>query len=323
VNAALPIEMEIFEKQEIGIENPVRKMFHLDRELAMQPTGNHPVTSISSVTTAWNDLPVLLGANRFQGVKSFGKVLLETVKKEPLLVSGQYGLGRVLAFAGDSTWRWARMGHAVELRRFWRNSVLWMTRREDLQQQDIWLRMDQRRITPGVELSFELGVDSLGSRVVTTDDVRWEVKLVRSGDEAEVVQANRQNQQWVGLLSNLQQPGDYKLAATAFVNNEILGIAQAAFQVIDVQPEKSNPIADITQLKRLAAMTVSDDGAMVAPEKLAEHVGDIIDNAQQLEVEVQVTWQFGRSSGSAWLILTIISSLFTLEWFLRKKFGLV
>jgi uncharacterized membrane protein len=323
MNAALPIEMEIFEKQEIGVENPVRKMFHLDRELAMQPTGNHPVTSISSVPTAWNDLPVLLGANRFQGVKSFGKVLLETVKQEPLLVSGQYGLGRVLAFAGDSTWRWARMGHAVELRRFWRNSVLWLARREDLQQQDIWLRMDQRRITPGVELSFELGVDSLGSRVVTADDMRWEVKLVRSEDEAKVVQVSRQNQQWVGMLSNLQQPGDYKLSATAFVNNEVLGIAQAAFQVIDVQPEKSNPIADITQLKRLAAMTVSDGGAMVAPEKLAEHVGDIIDNAQQLEVEVQVTWQFGRSSGSAWLILTIISSLFTLEWFLRKKFGLV
>lgn len=323
VNAALPIEMEIFEKQEIGVENPVRKMFHLDRELAMQPTGNHPVTSISSVPTAWHDLPVLLGANRFQGVKSFGKVLLETVKKEPLLVSGQYGLGRVLAFAGDSTWRWARMGHAVELRRFWRNSVLWMARREDLQQQDIWLRMDQRRITPGVELSFELGVDSLGSRVVTADDVRWEVNLVRSGDEAEGVQVSRQNQQWVGMLSNLKQPGDYKLSATALVNNEVLGIAQAAFQVIDVQPEKSNPIADITQLKRLAAMTVSDGGKTVAPEKLAEHVSYIIDNAQQLEVEVQVTWQFGRSAGSAWLILTIISSLFTVEWFLRKKFGLV
>ncbi|MCS5630961.1 MAG: glutamine amidotransferase, partial [Pirellulaceae bacterium] len=92
VDAALPIEMEIFEKQEIGVENPIRKMFHLDRELTMRPTGSHPVTSISSVTTAWNDMPVLLGANRFQEVKSFGKVLLETGKQEPLLVSGQYGL---------------------------------------------------------------------------------------------------------------------------------------------------------------------------------------------------------------------------------------
>ena len=114
VDAALPIEMEIFEKQEIGVENPIRKMFHLDRELTMRPTSSHPVTSISSLTTAWNDLPVLLGANRFQKVKSFGKVLLETGKQEPLLVSGQYGLGRVLAFAGDSTWRWARMGRQCE-----------------------------------------------------------------------------------------------------------------------------------------------------------------------------------------------------------------
>ena len=323
VDAALPIEMEIFEKQEVGVENPVRKMFHLDRELAMQPIGNHPVTSILSATTTWNDLPVLLGANRFQAVKSFGKVLLETGKKEPLLVSGQYGLGRVLAFAGDSTWRWARMGHAVELRRFWRNSVLWMARREDLQQQDIWLRMDQRRITPGVDLSFELGVDSLGSRVVAADELRWEVTLVRSGNETDMVQVRRQNQQWLGMLRNLEQPGDYKLSAAAFVKDEILGTAQVAFQVIDVQPEKSNPIADITQLKRLAAMTASDGGEVVAPERLASHVRDIIDNAKQLEVEVQVTWQFGRSSGSTWLILTIISSLFTIEWFLRKKFGLV
>lgn len=323
VDAALPIEMEIFEKQEIGVENPIRKMFHLDRELTMRPTSSHPVTSISSLTTAWNDLPVLLGANRFQKVKSFGKVLLETGKQEPLLVSGQFGLGRVLAFAGDSTWRWARMGHAAELRRFWRNSALWMARREDLQQQDIWLRMDQRRITPGVELAFELGVDSLGSRVVAADDLRWEVKLVRGGDETDVVQVRRQNQQWLGMLRNLEQPGDYKLSAIAFVNDEELGTAQAAFQVIDVQPEKSNPIADITQLKRLAAMTASDGGEVVAPEKLAERVKDIIDNAKQLEVEVQVTWQFGRSPGSTWLILTIISSLFSVEWFLRKKFGLV
>jgi hypothetical protein len=44
VDAALPIEMEIFEKQEIGVENPIRKMFHLDREVAMRPTGSHPVT---------------------------------------------------------------------------------------------------------------------------------------------------------------------------------------------------------------------------------------------------------------------------------------
>ena len=323
VDAALPIEMETFEKQEIGVENPVRKMFHLDRELTMQPTGSHPVTSISSAATPWNDLPVLLGANRFQGLKSFGKVLLETGKQEPLLVSGQFGLGRVLAFAGDSTWRWARMGHRVELRRFWRNSVLWMARREDLQQQDIWLRMDQRRIPPGVELPFELGVDSLGSRVVAADDLRWEVKLVRRDAAAVAVPVRRQNQQWLGMLSNLEQPSAYKLSATAFVKDEVLGTAQAAFQVIDVQPEKSNPIADITQLQRLAAMTASDGGEMVAPEKLAEHVRDIIDNAKQLEVEVQVTWQFGRSPGSTWLILTIISSLFTLEWFLRKKFGLV
>jgi hypothetical protein len=183
--------------------------------------------------------------------------------------------------------------------------------------------MDQRRITPGVELAFELGVDSLGSRVVAADDLRWEVKLVRSGDEADVVQVRRQNQQWLGMLRNLEQPGDYKLSAIAFVNDEELGTAQAAFQVIDVQPEKSNPIADITQLKRLAAMTASDGGEVVAPERLAEHVKDIIDNAKQLEVEVQVTWQFGRSPGSTWLILTIISSLFSVEWFLRKKFGLV
>ena len=45
---------------------------------------------------------------------------------EPLLVVGQPGLGRVVAFAGDSTWRWVLEGHRAAHQQFWRQVVLWL-----------------------------------------------------------------------------------------------------------------------------------------------------------------------------------------------------
>ena len=323
VDPVLPIKMEVFEKQEIGVENPVRTLFHLDRELTLKPVGDHPVTSILVAPSNWNDLPPLLGANRFQGLKPSAKVILESGQQDPLLVTNQYGLGRVLAFAGDSTWRWARMGHATSLRRFWRQSILWLARREDLQQQDVWLRMDQRRFTPNMEIPFELGMDSLGTQTIPASSVSWEVSLIQGEQPPKPLTIHRQDEQWAGLLASLADPGNYEIHATAKVEQEILGQARVPFQVIDVQPEKSNPLADIPQLKRLANMTDEHGGQMVLPEKIAQHLNQVIDQTKQLEVQVEVTWQFGRAAGSAWLILTIISSLLALDWFLRKKWGLV
>ena len=78
-------------------------------------------------------LPPLDGANRIERseLKPNAQVLAEAddAQKHPLLIAGQAGEGRVLAFAGDSTWRWQMGGFGEAHRRFWRQSMCCGSRR--------------------------------------------------------------------------------------------------------------------------------------------------------------------------------------------------
>ena len=41
------------------------------------------------------------------------------------------------------------------------------------------------------------------------------------------------------------------------------------------------------------------------------------------EVEIEMSWQLGATPSSAWLLLLILSGLFSVDWMLRKKWGMV
>ena len=320
--AVLPIEMEVFERQEVGAELPIRKVFHLDREVGMKPAITHPLTTIGNTDKIWQQLPSLRGANLFQGVKPAGQIILNSDRDEPLMVTTQYGLGRVVAFAGDSTWQWARNGYGDTLRRFWRQNILWLARRENLQQRDVWLKLEQRRFVPGSEISFEMGVDVIGSDALAPESLRWEVTLL-SADGEKAVSVSRREGVWYGRMDDLETPGEYKLVAEVLRDNTSLGQAQVSFQIVDNQPERHNPLADFQQFSRLSEMTAEQGGEVVTPEELPEALQKIIDKASQEQVEVQVSWQLGATTSSAWFLLTLISLLFTSDWVLRKKWGLV
>ena len=65
-------------------------------------------------------------------------------------MAGEYGKGRVLAFAGNSTYRWWNYGRQSEHRRFWRQVILWLAQRDDAAQNDVWIKLPQRRYDPGI-----------------------------------------------------------------------------------------------------------------------------------------------------------------------------
>ena len=84
------------------------------------------------------------------------KVLAEAddVQQHPLLVAGQWGDGRVLAFAGDSTWRWQMQGFGDAHRRFWRQCVLWLAKKDLQTDGRVWIRLAGRRHAQGISIDF-------------------------------------------------------------------------------------------------------------------------------------------------------------------------
>ena len=107
----LPIRMSRFERQKPG--EPDRPDLHLPGPLRMRPSRfgmDHFALMLSGDRQKnlelWDRLPPLDGANRFGELKPGAVPLAVDDRDDPLLVSQSFGGGRVMAFAGDSTWHW-------------------------------------------------------------------------------------------------------------------------------------------------------------------------------------------------------------------------
>jgi hypothetical protein len=268
----------------------------------------------------WGELPPLLGANKLVA-KDTGRVLLASPGGDPLLVAGDYGAGRVLAFAGDSTWRWRREGFATELQRFWRQSILWLSHRDEQKHHDIWVQIPQRRVQPGMDVPVYVGVSSSSGEAV--QDVQWTLTWEGPDEIQAPLSITRETEKWVGKVENVRQPGEYRVTVTASIGGTLFGPLEARFQVLDQKPEKSNPVADIAQLSRLAHWTEPYGGKLVEPRELPALLQELSRKPPELDIEVETRWQLGKTAADAWAYFLLVVVLVSSEWYLRKKWGMV
>lgn len=125
----LPLKMEALERQRFG--EKIRTDMHWPGPLKMRPAKplgtRHFVMAQSASAgdnaSAWDKLPPLEGADKFEHLKPTAQILAESATGQPLLVASEAG-GRVMAFAGDSTWHWWMEGHEAAHERFWRQVIL-------------------------------------------------------------------------------------------------------------------------------------------------------------------------------------------------------
>ncbi|HJN11855.1 MAG TPA: glutamine amidotransferase [Pirellulaceae bacterium] len=319
----LPITMGRFERQDLGPTEPISRDLHIWGDLKMRPTGDHPVTRLATGDKniqIWNSLPPLKGANKV-GVKPTGRVLADTPGGVPLLVSGAYGRGRVLAFAGNSTIRWWQFGRQSEHRRFWRQAILWLASREDLAKHDVWIKLDQRRYNPSSRISFVAGATAPTGEVIT--DAEFKAEIVAQDGTRQPVSLTTDDDQFIGAVDAMTAPGDYLVELSVTRAGAAIGAARTTFQILDRDVELSNPATDYPLMARIANLTKEAGGEPIAPEQLPALMKKLKDRRDELEIDVQAKWQLGDTAQDAWAMLLLLVGFLTGEWFLRKKWGLV
>ena len=320
---ALPIVIDPIEGADFGGQD--RDEFYLPGPLPMRPAEPHAITRLAGEAqnaAAWQKLPPLAWANKFAGVKEgpgIG-VLLETEGGHPLLVSGEFGRGRVLAFAGESTYLWPLRGLEREHKRFWRQVILWLVRRDDLNRDDVWIKLDQRRFNPGSRVVVTAGARTAAGDPIT--DASLETFVVLPGGRREPLRLSLDGDEWKGTLT-VDSPGDYLLETKATTPaGRDLGTARAEFLVFDRDIELSNPAADPDLMASLAAWTQEEGGRAVPPEELPKLLAELADRPPDYE-ERQTRWKLASTAADAWLFFLALTGLLSVEWWLRKKWGLV
>jgi len=316
----LPFEPDRLARQ--PFDEPVRERLHLPGPLKMLPDPRFGGLSIlrlgsdsADTRAAWEAMPTIDGANDLGRLTPTAKPLAVTADGRPLLVAREYGAGRVLAFAVDSTWRWVMQGAADTHKRFWRQLVLWLAKQDDAAADTVWVRLAQRRIPPGTPLPFDVGITTPDGTLPA--DATFEATVVSPSGQRRPVRVVRRGETFSGQITECVEPGDWKLV----VQGTRPGAAEAKectrrFTVFRQDLELANPRANPLLMKQLAEATT---GGVRLPEELPAVFEEIASRPPEFETREQWT----ATPWDTWPMLLLLAGCLCAEWTLRKRWGLV
>ncbi|HTQ38847.1 MAG TPA: glutamine amidotransferase [Pirellulales bacterium] len=266
---------------------------------------------------AWQKLPPLEGANKFEALKPAARPLAVTSDGQPLLVAAEPGNGRVLAFAGDSTWRWFMQGFEKEHKRFWRQVVLWLAKKDDTDEQKVWIKLEQRHFPPGARIEFSAGARTTEGEPI--EGAAFTATLLSHDGVKQPIALTRQADQYVGQLRNVIEPGDYSISVQATKDGALLGETKARFVVFEQDLELENAAARPELMASLAKLTAESGGEAVAPEQLL----DLLKRIKEQPRDRQVATETKFTPWDSPPFFLIVVGLLCAEWYLRKRWGWV
>jgi uncharacterized membrane protein len=276
---------------------------------------------------AWEALPELEGISRLhKSNKGIETVLAESNRGEPILIAQNYGDGRVLAFAGDTTHRWVVNPQKQQMHgRFWRQTALWLAKQENAEG-SVWIKPDTRRLPVRGDLGFSVGVRSRGG--VDLKDGAYTVRVAGPDGIQTPVPTARTPSDDRGTFIKTEVPGEYLITVHGKAkdpsNGEVIdGEASAHFIVYDEDIEMTRRAADHDSLKKLASAGGGDFHRVeelpaflrrIQSEDLARNKPKMIHRPD---------WRTtGRSSFLMVFFVLFVTAL-SVEWLLRRRWGMV
>jgi len=314
-----PIELRRADRQIPGA--PIRTDLHLPSEPPIpirltEQGARHYVMQFDADPRVnaqrWATLPPLLGANRFDRLKPGAIPLAVGPNRQVLLAWQMAGRGRVLAFAGDSTYRWSLAGFEEEHKTFWRQVVLWLAKMEGGGSGSCWITLENTRLLPGDTAKFQIFLRSEDGEYLR--DFPAKATVMKSDNTTETVALVSEDGIPTGSFRSTDFSGDYQIQAETEYKGETKQ-ATARFLVQDRNLELDNPVPYPKLLSDISTIT---GGESVPPEQLGKLIEGLIKQSNEL-VEKRET---KRTLFDTWILLLAFVSILATEWLLRKYWGL-
>lgn len=304
---------------------PIDLAAQINEPVTLRPTRQHPVTRLTDEpenSRIWSQLKPLQGMNRFGPLKRDPgiQVLLEGPNREPALITGEFGNGRVLAFAGDSTWQWWLAGQSKIHQQFWRQALLWLIRRDTLNE-GFRLELERRRLL--LDETPQLAIEWFGGSENKTMPEQIKLEISREGRwlqnlSSTAVSPNSRQ----ATITGLDAAGLYRAALTATGAAGETYQAEVAFVVRDESRELAQPAADWATMSNIVSANAVAGGQLLLPEDAGEAIQWLRDRQEATQVTTIEKRQLGDAAWDAWLYLIVFCILMSAEWGLRKAWQL-
>jgi uncharacterized membrane protein len=295
----------------------------------LSPTGKaHPITRLlpdpRSNEEAWSKMPALTAHNQVRAAR--GETLITASGDGPggvvpLLTIGRFGKGRTLALMSDEAWRWNFVAagnrdtpqHHLKLVR---QAVRWLAQEpsfEQVQFQPIAVSK------PGEKTTIKLRV--LKDDFTPAHQAAVQLRVLGPDGEPTLIAANADGEEgdFVGEYTPVRE-GAYRVEAEASLAGKELGKDRAGFHVTypygeadDGQPrlELLKEIASGSQGEYFSIRDWNEQSLDKIAAKLEKHAPSSITEQRQTKL-----WS------TLWPFATILA-LLSVEWWMRRKWGLI
>lgn len=263
---------------------------------------------------AWRSLPTLSGATRVEPRDGTVDILAESAEGAPLLIATDVGRSRVAALAIDETWIWHLHGRADVHQRFWQQMLLWLAHKDQDADQPVWVRVEPRKFAPGGKVPIEMGIRNPQGQPV--DNGEYTVEVIGPKGSTKVTPSRQRTGATAEFLATTE-PGDYWVRVSATSNGQPAGPTAITRFIIEARdPELDNPAADPDLMNEIATLT---GAASIPPEKLGEFLETLLKSGISTELMTNHIVNLWDN----WWLLGLFVAVMTVEWWLRKRNGLV
>jgi len=236
----------------------------------------------------------------------------------PIILSQQYGQGKIMAVFTDSLWKWQLHPEATETRpyqRFWDQLVSWLLpEKDDVDKNKVTVFADRETLVLGdeIQISARLGGDYEGREA----NVRCEIELPK-GEKAPfsmrpepVTTSSGKTYPGFVTIFKATAPGLHNVTASAVVEGKKLTSDPLSFFV---KPFSAESVPRAVNAGVLQSLSRSSGGRFF---KDAEALSDVLASLSFPQIE-EKTSEY-RSLWQRWLVIACLMALAAVAWVLRK-----
>lgn len=305
--------------------------FLAEPEISKQALSNPllRVTGSDEDAKLWNSLPPLFRTETFVRPKPESEIV-STMKvnnvqlNDPLIMTRNLQNKKSAAILGYGLYRWKLLGYAAEISKgrtevpdlfdiLLTNSIRWLGVKEANKFVNVKTSKKAYNQNEKIEFSGEV----YDASYTPIDKAVLKVKITGAKELREITMNSLGNGRYYGSIEGLAE-ADYAFQAEAYESSRSLGSDNGRFSVGELALEYQNLKMNIRLLKNIAERT---GGKYYYYDQAADFINDLKNNRNFKDRAVSQKIEFALWNAPYLLGLAII--LFGIEWFLRKKAGML
>ncbi|RJP69215.1 MAG: VWA domain-containing protein [Ignavibacteriales bacterium] len=271
--------------------------------------------------TTWNNLPPVIKDNHDLAAKPESEILVRMKinnipLNSPLIVSRKLGSKKSIAVLANDIWKWKLQTAEKKLNifdSFILNSLKWMNTKED--QKVVSIKPVKKIFSLGEQIEFTAEVYNETFNPVDDAELNVDVKL---GNDNFTVEMNSVgNGIYEGTL-NVNKPGDYNFSGQAKRNGRVLGRDSGKFTIGEVDIEMVNTRMD---KEFLMGLSIQTGGKFFTADNYSG-LFELVNDQTRKKSDYKIIKSEYNLWSNEWL-LALAVLLFGLEWFFRKRSGMI